>query len=257
MLANNDSFIIDMADADLNAVDAAVHAPAIDGAATAMAAAVAATVATVGMKLPDFWDGNPQFWFRQAESQFVISKITTEVTKFHYVVRSLNHTTVSRVSPQVDNPRAGHEYEDLKAALLKAYGKSRRERAAMLANMGGLGSRRPSHLLSDMRMLLGTEPADHMLFEHHFLANLPDDIRITLSQLEGTIDVLAAAADKMWQEKLLSQPVITVAAVSGNQPTAKPAKSPFCHFHRKFGKAARKCEGECSFPKSGNASASQ
>jgi enoyl reductase-like protein len=163
------------------------------------------------------------------------------------------------VSKQVDNPRQGHEYEDLKEALLKAYGKSRREKAAQLANMGGLGSRKPSHLLSDMRALLGTESDDHMLFEHHFLANLPDDIRVALAQSEGSIDALAAAADKMWQEKLLSQPTSMVAAIKGATPSRATNTAPtdVCYYHETFKDKAKKCRPGCKFFKSGKASASQ
>ena len=51
----------------------------------------------VSLKLPTFWNQQPRTWFAQAESQFAIRSVTSEVTKFHYVVAALDQETATRV----------------------------------------------------------------------------------------------------------------------------------------------------------------
>jgi hypothetical protein len=225
-----------------------------------------AIISTVSMKLPTFWHKNPRFWFSQAESQFALARITTELTRFHHVVRALDVNTAEQVMQLIENPRTQHEYRDLKAALVTAYDKPRRERAARLADMGGLGDRKPSHLLNEMKALLGGDPSN-LLFEHHFLLNLPDEIRIALSQQDYTsLDELAQAADKMWREKTITMSgagQMTMAAVKRTENPKKTAyvkttttEDGICYFHHRFGSQAKNCKGPCKFA-SGNANAGQ
>jgi hypothetical protein len=55
-------------------------------------------VARVAVPLPPFWPERPDVWFSQTDSQFAIAGITSETTKFHYVVSQLeqNYATTSR-----------------------------------------------------------------------------------------------------------------------------------------------------------------
>lgn len=228
----------------------------------AMAENAEANVLNVAMKLPGFWSKNPAFWFTQAESQFALARVTTEITKFHHVVRALDNDTAEQVLQHISTPRADHEYQDLKAALTRAFDRPRRERAARIADMGGLGDRKPSQLLNEMKALLGTESADHLLFEHHFLANLPGDVRTGLAQVTyASIDDLAAAADKMCRERsiaaLTSDAVVSAVAKPKKKETDRKqgVDGGACYYHAKFGPKAKKCRAPCTF--AGNAPASQ
>jgi len=227
----------------------------------------AAAVAAVSLRLPPFWHKNPQFWFVQTEAEFEVAKITRQLTQFRYVVRALDHATAEQVMEKIQAPRLGHEYDDLKAALLATYGLGRRERASRLANMGGLGDRKPSHLLAEMKTLLGTEPSN-FLFEHLWLQNLPVDIRLALAQREGTLEELAKIADGMWQEKssqLASEAAAIVAAARKRETKSKPKDSAptptpgHCYYHARFGAKANKCRSPCTYASavSENAAAGQ
>ena len=54
-------------------------------------------VNATAVKLPSFWQGNPEVWFRQVESVFTTRSpaITTQQTKFEYVIQALDNNTAA------------------------------------------------------------------------------------------------------------------------------------------------------------------
>jgi hypothetical protein len=258
-MPGNDSIIDIPSDEEGIDMDPAAAATAASAALVAnieaAGTAAAASIARVGLKLPAFWLSNPNFWFTQAEVEFDLNGITVQRTRWQHVVRSLDGDVANQVRKQVETPTAGSEYDDLKRALLAAYDKSKRARAARLADMGGLGNKRPSFLLNEMKALLGSEEPG-ILFLHHFLGNLPDDIRIALAKRDGDVDELAAAADSMWEEKALNQQP-SIAVIKTTAKASKAPKPEMCYYHETYGNEAKKCRPWCKFSKSGNASASQ
>ena len=65
-----------------------------------------AQVNTTAVKLPSFWQGNPEVWFRQVESVFATHNpaITTQETKFEYVIQALDNSTAERVQNIILDP---------------------------------------------------------------------------------------------------------------------------------------------------------
>ena len=60
-----------------------------------------ATVNVTAVKLPSFWQGNPEVWFRQVESVFTTRNpaVTVQQSKFEYVIQALeNNTSVTEES---------------------------------------------------------------------------------------------------------------------------------------------------------------
>ena len=107
-----------------------------------------APVNATAVKLPSFWQGNPEVWFRQVESVFTTRNpaITTQATKFEYVIQALDNSTADRVQNIILDPPE-NSYDALKAALIKAFGKTQAEKDQELLSLNGLGDRKPSELL--------------------------------------------------------------------------------------------------------------
>ena len=57
-----------------------------------------APVSAVSIKISPFWSNDPALWFSPVEAQFTLKGITSQLTKFHYIVASLE-PAVSKLSP--------------------------------------------------------------------------------------------------------------------------------------------------------------
>jgi hypothetical protein len=54
------------------------------------------------VRLPTFWAQAPAMWFAQAECLFQLQGVTCQVKKYCYVVASLTHESMRRVSDLVE-----------------------------------------------------------------------------------------------------------------------------------------------------------
>ncbi|XP_037931415.1 uncharacterized protein LOC119666205 [Teleopsis dalmanni] len=107
-------------------------------------------VSRIAVKIPPFWHARPELWFAQIESQFVSSGVTTEQTKFHTVVASIDGVILPQVTP-TENP-----YSTLKKRLLKEFSISEQKILRKLLQDMDLGDLRPSQLLREMKNFAGT-----------------------------------------------------------------------------------------------------
>lgn len=217
-----------------------------------------ADINAVSLKLPPFWPAQAEVWFLQVEAQFATRGIANDATKYYYVVSALDQATAGRLVDVLTNPPDTDLYASIKARLITTFGLSRRERAARLLRMPGLGDRKPSQLMDDMLALAG----DHQpcfLFEQLFLEQLPDDVRLQLANADfGDARKVALLADGFWSAR--EQQVVPI-----NKVVAAPPKSGrtsqrsnrnvdgVCFYHARFGPKAHRCVSPCSY--SGNSQA--
>ena len=261
-----------------------LHAMATD-ASTATSTAATSTVAAVNVKLPPYWPADPQVWFAQVEAQFTTRGITSQKTKFDYIVASLSSEIATEVRDLILTPPAENPFDTLKEQLIKRTTASEQKRLQQLLNAEDLGDRKPSQVLRRMQQLLGDKATsiDRSFLRELFLQRLPANIRMVLASTPdtSTLEEVAQLADKIVE---VAAPT-TVAAMHSNaeveqlrtevsrltdmvksltksktsrgrSPSPHPqSSSTLCWYHERFGDNARKCRPPCS--KSGNDPASR
>ena len=234
---------------------------------TAIAAALKtlqpeAQVNATAVKLPQFWQGNPEVWFKQIESQFStrVPAITTQQTKFDYVIQALDNSSADKVQSIILNPPE-EPYNKIKSALIAAFGKSQAQKDQELLNLNGLGDRKPSELLQHMRNL-NADP--ETLFKALFMAQLPHEARRILASSSKTeLDELAVEADRIVEVSRLANelPVNAINQGARNRVDTPqrvrssveprtgtwPTIPGVCKYHLRYGERARSCVRPCKF----------
>lgn len=244
-------------------------------------------ISRVSVRVPPFWRQNPRLWFRQLESQFVTSAITSDSTKFHTLVGSIESNILNHVSHIVEEPPAEGKYEALKTALLNEFVESEERRLRQLLENVNIGDNKPSGLLREMRDLACGKVSDELL-KTLWIQRLPNTTKAILSVSDDKIDKLAMMADKIHDqsdasgminavstksddrlsvlERQMQEIVCKIDALStGNQRQARgssrnrsrnrsrsQSSTSVCWYHHKFGCKATKCRSPCSFKPSEN-----
>jgi hypothetical protein len=79
----------------------------------------------VDVRLPPFWPG---IWFAQAEAQFALAPVTSEKTKFNYVISQLEYRHAAEVEDIIITPPAVEPCTTLKTELVRRLSSSRDQR---------------------------------------------------------------------------------------------------------------------------------
>ena len=84
----------------------------------------------IALKLPTFWTTQPEVWFAQVEAQFALNGITTDKTKYFYVLASLDQEMATRLLDLISSSAYDSKYVTLKDWLISTFGLNERERAS-------------------------------------------------------------------------------------------------------------------------------
>ena len=239
----------------------------------------AGRVSALQIKLPPFWPADPQVWFAQVEAQFTTRGITTQKTRFDFVVASLAPEFATEVRDLVLHPPEANPYDTLKEQLIIRTAASEQRRLQQLFNAEELGDRKPSQLLRRMQQLLGEKAnsTDTAFMRELFLQRLPSNVRMVLASTPdtGNITELAQLADKVVEvatpsvsgitttteldqlrqevaelkTMLRSLQTVNKKSQRGRSPSSAPQRQQtqdVCWYHAKFGDRAQKCKPPCS-----------
>lgn len=166
-------------------------------------------IARVSIKIPPLWRRNVKVWRLQVEAQFANSPVTQELTKYNYVLASLDGDVAELISDFLLKPLSNSPYTDLMNRLQAEFEISEGRKVSRLLTELELGDRKPSQLLREMRSLAGSQVQDDFL-KTMFLQRLPVHIQAILASSSDPLDNLAVMADKVFE---LSPSQYTVNAI--------------------------------------------
>lgn len=153
-------------------------------------------ISRVAVKAPPFWDSDAELWFHMLESQFFISGIKDELTKFHIVIASLDAKILSCCRDLVHSVPNEKAYSVLKSRILEYFAKSEQSKLNLLLHDLTLGDKKPSQLLNEMLALSGSSFAEEVL-KNLWFQRLPNNMQQILSACKDSLKDLAVIADKV------------------------------------------------------------
>lgn len=151
----------------------------------------------VGVKAPVFNADDPQLWFAQLEGQFTLSNITTDSTKFYYVLSQLEPQHSAQIRDLIVNPPTTGKYEKLKAELIKRLSASQELKIKQLLMHEELGDRKPTQFLRHLQQLAGpTVPTDFI--RSIWCSRLPANLQtIVTMQPNSKLEDVAELVDRI------------------------------------------------------------
>lgn len=173
-------------------------------------------VCKVSVKLPPFWPDSAVVWFSQAEAQFHLAGITSDMTMYSHVLGQIDQKLAREIEDIVVKPPATGKYALLKDTLIKRLSSSEEQRVRRLLSIEELGDKSPSQFLRHLRSLAGTTLNDDNILRQLWLRRLPSNVQAILAaQADLSLEKLSELADKIME---VSPGTSSVFAVS-NTPT--------------------------------------
>lgn len=175
-------------------------------------------VGRISVKMPPFWEKNPEVWFIQVEAQFAISRVSAEDTKFNHLLAQLDPKYLEHILDIISG-ESETKFTDAKKRFLDVFKTSEETKLHRLMTELELGDMQPSHLLRRMRALAGEDISDKAL-RTLWLSKMPEAIKGILVVCEGDLDKQASMADK------ITQISPTTEVYAARTATASPSKQP-------------------------------
>jgi hypothetical protein len=148
------------------------------------------------VRFPPFRPERPGLWFAQAEAQFSLASVTSETTKFNYVIPQLEYRQATEVEDIIVTPPVNDPYATLKVELVRSLSSSRDQRVRQILTHEEMGDRKPSHLLRNLKSLAPDVPEDFL--RSIWSSRIPLHIQTILSdQAEGNVDATSQLADRI------------------------------------------------------------
>ncbi|KAF6217312.1 hypothetical protein GE061_001666 [Apolygus lucorum] len=190
------------------------------GSGSSAASAPGEQIARVSIKIPPLWRRNVKVWRLQVDAHFANSPVTQELTKYNYLLASLDGDVAELISDLLLKPLSVTPYSDLMDRLQAEFEISEGRKVNRLLTELDLGDRKPSQLFREMRSLAGSQVQDDFL-KTMFLQRLPVHIRAILASSSDPLDNLAVMADKVFELSPNQYPSLAVHAAEASSATAQ------------------------------------
>lgn len=174
----------------------------------------------IAIRVPPFWPEKPAMWFSQLESQFHLSNVTQDCTKFWHVVSQLENRYAVLIEDIITKPPTNDKYATLKSELIRRLSVSQQSKIKQLLEHEEIGDRNPSQFLRHLKNLAGTTVNEEFLrtlwlnrLPHHYQA-------ILVAQFDLSLDKIADIADKIHETRTPMQ------VASTSHPKQTPNQPP-------------------------------
>lgn len=167
-----------------------------------MADETSPTQASLRVELP-VYSPSVQIWFAQLDAIFQARHITTQQTKFTYILEKIPAEVTSEVSDTLLRPPTDKPYDILKDAILSRTGCSEEKKLKELLTDVTLGNNKPSQLLRRMQTPLGAHKMSDAVLKQLWINKLDTDTTQILAVLTDDVDLekLAAIVDRISDTK--------------------------------------------------------
>ena len=169
------------------------------------------------VQLPTFDKLEPRAWFRIADANFGIRRVTDPVTKYYYVLSKLDSETLRKLSAFLDLPLRADPYSDLRQKLCATFEPPLEAKLDAFLATNDAGDERPAQFGLELQRLLANATTDD-LCKRVFLRSIkPSIVTAITGSLSGSFETVMAAADKAWMAAANSDqggPQATVSAVA-------------------------------------------
>ncbi|PNF28672.1 hypothetical protein B7P43_G08233 [Cryptotermes secundus] len=150
----------------------------------------------IAVRLPPFWADRRAVWFAQAEAQFTLAGISSEQTKFCYVISQLDQRYASEVEDIITSPPERGPYTLLRTELVRRLSPSPEQRIRQLLAVEEIGDRKPSQFLRHLKSL-APDVSDNVI-RSVWTSRLPRNVQSFLAgQNESNLVAAALCADRI------------------------------------------------------------
>ena len=129
------------------------------------------TTATISASIPSYNPTNIPVWFSQLNALFSAKKITSQTSKYAYVVEKLPTDVAAEVIDLLDHMPEDKPYDTLKNAIIKRMGTSDGKKLHDLFYNLTLGHMTPSQLLRKIKSLLGSNTMSETVLKNYGRTN--------------------------------------------------------------------------------------
>ncbi|XP_066157684.1 uncharacterized protein [Euwallacea fornicatus] len=148
------------------------------------------------MRTPPFSRADPELWFAQLESQFIINGVLSDELRFHTTIGVMDTESLVCVKDLVINPPATNKFETLRRRILDILSESQETKFKKLFSQLRLDDKKPSVFLSEMKILGGASLPEEIL-KFFWIQRLPREMQVALLTCSLPLQQVADLADKI------------------------------------------------------------
>lgn len=192
-------------------------------------AANAQTNMATKIELPAWTGTQVETWLEIVEHAFEAHGCTDPKLKFGKIIAKIPVDTMLSIDPAYKDKPIEERYEALTDAIKTRFAATEKSKINELLSQCVLGTKKPTHLLQEMRNKAGKNANDAML-ESLWMQRLPQHIKgIVAAAVSSTIDVKAKIADEVMDSCPMVNSIAsidTASCSSQGNPTYLPTGGP-------------------------------